>query len=158
LTWTKITKDQHKLIRQKDLLSEKLDQSILQNNILFIAKNATDKLNSWPIGSNTLTTIDIKPIPMDSVSIMKNPILIRNKIVVLKVNTQDGMVSMDTLNFSDIGLQGEVSEEEKRVKELFMNEEGSDLKLKVQDKLIPVHKEILIQRSKYFAGLFNSNF
>ncbi len=158
MTWTKITKDQHKLIRQKDLLSEKLDQSILQNNILFIAKNATDKLNSWPIGSNTLTTIDIKPIPMDSVSIMKNPILIRNKIVVLKVNTQDGMVSMDTLNFSDIGLQGEVSEEEKRVKELFMNEEGSDLKLKVQDKLIPVHKEILIQRSKYFAGLFNSNF
>jgi len=37
-----------------------------------------------------------------------------------------------------------------------MNEEKSDLKLKVQDKIIPAHKHILIEKSKYFANLFNS--
>ncbi len=38
-----------------------------------------------------------------------------------------------------------------------MNKEGSDVTLKVQNKEIPAHKEVLIQRSKYFAALFNSN-
>ena len=38
-----------------------------------------------------------------------------------------------------------------------MNKEGSDLTIKIQDKEIPAHKEILIKRSKYFAALFNSN-
>jgi len=51
----------------------------------------------------------------------------------------------------------EETEEESRFKSLFMNNEGSDITLKVQDKEIPAHKEVLIKRSKYFAGLFNSN-
>jgi len=38
-----------------------------------------------------------------------------------------------------------------------MNEEGSDVKFKVQDKVIPAHKQVLIEKSKYFANLFNSN-
>jgi len=44
------------------------------------------------------------------------------------------------------------------VKLSFMNSERSDATLKVQDKLIPAHKEVLIKRSKYFAALFNSSF
>jgi len=39
-----------------------------------------------------------------------------------------------------------------------MNKEESDIMLKIQDSLIPAHKDILIKKSKYFAGLFNSNF
>jgi len=53
--------------------------------------------------------------------------------------------------FIEIGLRKETEE-----KSLFMNKEGSDITLKVQDKLIPAHKEVLIKRSKYFAALFNS--
>lgn len=60
-------------------------------------------------------------------------------------------------NLIEVGLQAEETEEEKRFKSLLMKEEGSDVTLKVQDKLIPAHKAVLIQRSKYFAGLFNSN-
>ena len=58
----------------------------------------------------------------------------------------------------DLGLQPEDTEEEKHVKLSFMNSERSDATLKVQDKLIPAHKEVLIKRSKYFAALFNSSF
>ncbi len=42
------------------------------------------------------------------------------------------------------------------MKALFMTKEGSDIQFKVQDKLISAHKQILILKSKYFAGLFNS--
>ena len=38
-----------------------------------------------------------------------------------------------------------------------MNQEKSDIAFKVEERIIPAHKEILIQKSKYFAGLFNSN-
>jgi len=37
-----------------------------------------------------------------------------------------------------------------------MNEEESDISFKVEDKIIPAHKRILIQRSPYFASLFDS--
>jgi len=37
-----------------------------------------------------------------------------------------------------------------------MSEEESDIKLKIQDQIIPAHKQVLIEKSKYFAGLFNS--
>jgi len=37
-----------------------------------------------------------------------------------------------------------------------MNEAESDIMFKIQDKAIPAHKQILIQKSKYFANLFNS--
>ena len=48
--------------------------------------------------------------------------------------------------------------EQKCMKSLFMNEEESDVAFKVQDEMIPAHKQILIDKSKYFAGLFKSNF
>jgi len=37
-----------------------------------------------------------------------------------------------------------------------MNETESDVKFKVQDQVIPVHKEVLIKKSRFFAGLFKS--
>jgi len=57
----------------------------------------------------------------------------------------------------DFGFKTEKTEEERHIETLFMNKEGSDITLKVQDKEIPAHKDILIKRSKYFAALFNSN-
>jgi len=46
--------------------------------------------------------------------------------------------------------------EEELIKSLFMNEERSDIKFKVQEKIIPAHKEVLINKSPFFAGLFKS--
>ncbi len=37
-----------------------------------------------------------------------------------------------------------------------MNKEKSDILFKVEDKLIPTQKQILIQKSRYFANLFKS--
>jgi len=39
---------------------------------------------------------------------------------------------------------------------LFMNEEESDVVFEIEGQTIPAHKEILIQKSQYFANLFNS--
>jgi len=57
-----------------------------------------------------------------------------------------------------IELSFEETPEQKRRKELFMSEEESDVKLKVEDKIIPAHKQVLIEKSKYFANIFNSIF
>jgi len=37
-----------------------------------------------------------------------------------------------------------------------MSEKGSDVAFKLEGKILPAHKDILIQKSQYFAGLFNS--
>ncbi len=46
--------------------------------------------------------------------------------------------------------------EKRDLKVLFMNKEGSDIKFQVENKIIHGHKEILINRSCYFANLFQS--
>ena len=38
-----------------------------------------------------------------------------------------------------------------------MNEKESDVKFKVQDQIVPAHKEVPIIKSQFFAGLFKSN-
>ena len=42
------------------------------------------------------------------------------------------------------------------IKALFMNEKESDVKFKVEGQIIPAHKEVLIEKSRFFAGLFRS--
>jgi len=49
-----------------------------------------------------------------------------------------------------------LSEEQQNLKALFMSEKESDIKLKVQGQVIPAHKEVLIQKSRFFSGLFHS--
>jgi len=38
-----------------------------------------------------------------------------------------------------------------------MSEEKSDITFKVQEKMIPAQKQLLIEKSKFFANLFKSN-
>jgi len=40
---------------------------------------------------------------------------------------------------------------------LFMSESESDIKFKVKDEMIPAHKKVLVQKSQYFANLFNNS-
>jgi len=39
-----------------------------------------------------------------------------------------------------------------------MEEAESDVKFKIEEKIIPAHKQVLIEKSQYFANLFNSIF
>jgi len=39
---------------------------------------------------------------------------------------------------------------------LFMSQIESDIILKVQDRLIPAHKRVLMKKSRYFERMFNS--
>jgi len=57
---------------------------------------------------------------------------------------------------TDLCLEAPISPQEQHLKSLFMNEEKSDVKFKVQDQIIPAHKEVLIKKAKCFAGLFKS--
>ncbi len=55
-----------------------------------------------------------------------------------------------------LGLPTPRSLKEEQLSSLFLNENESDIKFKIKDKIIPAHKKILIQKSKFFANLFNS--
>jgi len=46
--------------------------------------------------------------------------------------------------------------EKKALRSLFMTEEGSDMSFRVGGKIFPAHKQILNDKSKYYANLFQS--
>jgi len=46
--------------------------------------------------------------------------------------------------------------EEQYFSSLFMSETDSDIAFKVEGKIFPAHKRILMKRSQYFEKLFNS--
>jgi len=46
--------------------------------------------------------------------------------------------------------------QEKGPEPLFMHEEGSDISFKIEGQIIPAHKQILVEKSRYFKNLFNS--
>jgi len=48
------------------------------------------------------------------------------------------------------------SAEEEYLGGLFMNQEKSDVTFKIEDQLIPAHKQVLMRKSRYFEGVFNS--
>ncbi len=37
-----------------------------------------------------------------------------------------------------------------------MNENESDIKFKIQKKVLPAHKKVLMEKSRFFSNLFNS--
>jgi len=55
-----------------------------------------------------------------------------------------------------VGLPPPMSAEEEQLSSLFMSEKESGLTFKVEDKMIPAHKKVLIRKCKFFANLFNS--
>jgi len=57
-------------------------------------------------------------------------------------------IDINFLNFKRTGKECRCS--------LFMNEEKSDVKIKVEGFFLPAHKIILKEKSKYFANLFKS--
>ena len=66
-------------------------------------------------------------------------------------------LNFSLLTWKELGLSNQDSAEQKPLKTLFMSKNASDLVFKVEDKLIPAHKQVLTERSKYFANLFKSN-
>jgi len=56
----------------------------------------------------------------------------------------------------DIGLGVARSIEEEYLSSLFMNENESDIKFKIQDKVFPAHKKVLMEKSRFFSNLFKS--
>ncbi len=56
----------------------------------------------------------------------------------------------------DFGILAPKSAEEEQTRSQFLKETKPDISFKVQDKLIPAHKQILMEESQYFANVFNS--
>jgi len=48
------------------------------------------------------------------------------------------------------------SAEDKEMLSLFMSQDGSDIDFKIEGKVIPAHKWVLLKKSRYFKNLFNS--
>jgi len=117
---------------------------------LFILKESSNQnisLSCWNIDSNSWSIFDVgKKFLRES----GNLIVYKNFLVSIDGNSI-GILNLDNINFPTIK-----SLEEQRMMDLFMNEEDSDVAFMVEDKTLPAHKEILIQKSQYFANLFNS--
>ena len=56
----------------------------------------------------------------------------------------------------DFGISAPKSAGEENLSSLFMSEVKSDIAFRVQDQLVPAHKQMLMQKSKYFAKVLNS--
>jgi len=56
----------------------------------------------------------------------------------------------------DFGISAPKSAEDERLSHLFMSESESDVTFKVEEKMIPAHKSVLTEKSRYFEGLFKS--
>jgi len=110
-------------------------------------------LLSHKIGTNSWTTFDI---PKSKISQKTRNLTVYNNFLLSSgFDEDDKSFLVSILNLEDIG--GLETPEQRCIRKLFMNKEGSDIIFKIQDQTIPAHKEILIQKSKYFNNLFNSN-
>ena len=62
----------------------------------------------------------------------------------------------DFKTYADLKLSISKSSEEQRLESLFLSEKDSDITFRIQDKTFPAHKEVLSEKSQYFANLLNS--
>ena len=56
----------------------------------------------------------------------------------------------------DFGICAPKSAEDEEISSLFMSQTDSDIAFKIEEKVIPAHKSVLIKKSKYFKNVFNS--
>jgi len=117
---------------------------------LFASKSV---LRCWNIENHSWLSVDVQKLEFDQKAIRL--FVYKNSLVTFGKNKQE--LNLAFLNLDHIvNLGNTKSPEEERILSLFMSEEESDVSFKVEDKTLPAHKDILIQKSKYFANLFNS--
>jgi len=130
------------------------DRRTGDNQHKFGRERSQDVLCCWSIESNSWSTFDIEEMRFRS-EIPENLVVYNN--LLLSCGTDDKQnLGMAILNLDNFPSLNSKSAEEKHVADLFMSQEKSDITFKINDQTIPAHKQILIQKSKYFANLFNS--
>jgi len=143
--------------------SQKLHGDISQGNLLILEENIISNDDSqnntlccWNIASNSWSTFEVQRIELDHS--FGNPLVYKNSLFILGKNKSQLSLAILNLENLDLPVQKlpEEEEEEEHLSSLFMNENESDITFKIQDKIIPAHRSILAQKSRYFANLFNS--
>jgi len=138
--------------RPHRLINSLLNKGDIHGKHLFIAERWTEnpRLSYWNIRTNRWSTFDFQ-----SIGQMGNIIVYKDSLVAFGRDVDDKFF-MASFNLDTLDLEGKMSPQGKRWASLFMNQRESDVAFKVQDKILPAHKERLIQKSKYFKNLFNS--
>jgi len=134
-----------------------LDGDIYKDNLLVLGVRVglnnqmtqDHVLCCWNIKTNTWSSFDIQRLDD------RKGNLIVYKNLLISCQSADGL-GMAILNLENVDFKIPKSAEENRIISLFMSEEDSDIAFKIQDQIIPAHKQILIEKSKYFSNLFNS--
>jgi len=156
MTWTKLQQPENYLG------GVKLGGDLYKQHLLFLGTNdeyhyskETDVLNCWNIEtSNAFSTFSIAGMRFDREP--SNLIVYKNLLLICGRFYPEEAISLAILNLENIDLLIKETSEERRLRSLFMSQEGSDITFQVENKTIPAHKEILIKKSQYFANLFNS--
>jgi len=141
-----------------EYLPKKFNGDTFQNDFLVfgnIFRPSSNKeeptLFCWNNTTNFLSAFPTQKIGFSSK--IFNTIVYRNLLLVC--GKDKGQLSIALLNLNDIQFSSP-SPDGEHFETLFLNEENSDIIFKVQDRMIPAHKKVLIQKSRYFANLFNS--
>jgi len=117
------------------------------------------KTNSW----STFATQRIgfsSPARIFNLLVYKNMLVVCGKdkgqlsIAMLDLDSKE--LSCSWLKHLEIESLNLKSPEEEHIASLFLSDKESDIVFKVQDKILPAHKQVLMQKSRYFANLFNS--
>jgi len=106
----------------------------------------------WNIDKNSWSIFDTAEFDYEH-----DDLIVYKNLLLVIARGERGTLVVATLNLEKLNLQTLRSDEEEHRASSFMNEKDSDITFKVQDKVFPAHKQVMIQKSKYFANLFSSS-
>jgi len=153
MKWTKLVQEETYLQERNIYQGTDLNSDLYKGNLIVVGDGKrSDVLCCWNIGTNAWSKFNIEK----NESLHRTGNFIVYKDLLLSCAATSNGLGLNILNLEKTGLQTSESPEEKRLRSLFMNEEGSDISFKVEDKIIPAHKDVLIQKSPYFANVFKS--
>jgi len=108
----------------------------------------------WNIETNCWKTFEVQSNIKRNEPKAGNLLVFDELLLTCKGNSERLILSF--FNLDTFALPYVLPPEEKRLRTLFMNQQESDIAFSIQGKIIPAHKQILTQKSRYFANPFNS--
>ncbi len=104
------------------------------------------------IDTNSWRIFNIKEIGLEG--FFGSPIVYKNSLLILGKSKEK--LCLVSFNLEGLDLEAPLSPEQQLLKSFCMSEKEADIKFKVQEKIISAHKQVLIEKSRFFAGLFKS--
>jgi len=158
MNWTRIEQTEKYLLRELSLYNNLRNGHVYKDHLIILANEEQDRYKPkrgvvccWNPEKNTWSKSYIEG---EGLLRFQTDLVIYKDLLITIGGDEKTRIVMATLKLGNLGLLALHSQEEKR---FFMSETESDISFKVEEKIIPAHKKILIDRSRYFVNLFKSD-